>query len=122
MQPQHKGLILIAHGSRNLASNQQTIDLTASLASLVKDKYTQLNHAFLEFADPSIENAVKTQIQAGMTHIVLFPYFLSNGNHVSQDIPLMIGRFQHQYPLIRFTILPAFGLSPDIVELISHLL
>ena len=42
---------------------------------------------FLELAEPSIPDGIQRCIDAGATEVVVVPYFLSAGRHVSEDIP-----------------------------------
>ena len=87
-----------------------------------KVKYTYLNYGFLELAEPSMSDAINQQIQIGANEIVIFPYFLSNGNHVSRDIPALIQTFQNKFPSIIFTILPVFGNYVEMASLISSMI
>lgn len=43
----------------------------------------------MEIAPPSISDAVATAVAAGAKKVVLAPYFLSNGRHISEDIPAL---------------------------------
>lgn len=117
-----KGLILIAHGSRNEESNAEIACLTARLQTLLQHKYALINYAFLEFAQPNIAEAIQNQIQQKMQEIVLFPYFLSSGNHVVKDIPTAIASFQRDFSEITFTIMPPFGSYANMSQLLAELL
>jgi sirohydrochlorin ferrochelatase len=117
-----KGLVFVAHGSRNSISNQHIACLANAVKANIQEKYTYLNYGFLESAEPSISDAINQQIQIGMYEIVIFPYFLSNGNHVSQDIPAIIHVFQKKHPSIIFTILPVFGNYLGMASLISGMI
>ncbi len=116
-----RGLVFVAHGSRNPMSNQQITSLANAVKANMKEKYTYLNCGFLEFAEPSIGDAINQQIQIGVNEIVIFPYFLSNGNHVSRDIPAIIQTFKNEFPSIIFTILPVFGNYAEMASLISNM-
>jgi sirohydrochlorin ferrochelatase len=117
-----RGLVFIAHGSRNTISNQQIEILVKTVARNTQEKYRYVSHAFLEFAAPSISDAVTGQIDAGINEVILFPYFLTNGNHVSRDIPEIVQTFKLKFPNINFIILPVFGSDPAIAALIQNIL
>lgn len=117
-----RGLVFVAHGSYNPISNQHIASLANTVKASIKEKYTYLNYGFLELAEPTISDAINQQIQLGVYEIVIFPYFLSNGNHVSRDIPALIQSFQNRYPSIVFTILPVFGNYAGMASLISGLI
>lgn len=122
MTANERSLIFIAHGSRNTNSNHQITILVNTVAGKVIEKYGRVNHAFLEFSRPSIPEVVQQQIADGMKEIVIFPYFLTNGNHVTTDIPALINNFSLIYPHIKFNILPAFGSFAGMANLIETLL
>ncbi|MCB1878312.1 MAG: CbiX/SirB N-terminal domain-containing protein [Chromatiales bacterium] len=80
-------LLLIAHGSRREASNQEVRELAKKLAQVAGDRYGMVEAAFLELADPSIPDGVSHCVSAGATQVTAVPYFLSAGRHVAEDIP-----------------------------------
>ena len=43
----------------------------------------------MEIAPPTIADAVDAAIAAGATRVVIAPYFLSDGRHMSEDIPAL---------------------------------
>jgi len=117
-----KGLIFIAHGSHNKSANAEIEKFVAILKEKNKNKYTCINHAFLQFSKPSIEDVINLQIKLRMNEIVFFSYFLTHGNHVVNDIPLLVDAYQKKFPEIAFTILPVFGASSHLASLINRLI
>lgn len=118
---QAQGLIFIAHGSRNPLSNDTIAKLVEEVREKVKNKYTHVNHAFLESTTPTLAEAITQQIQEGVKKIALFPYFLSGGNHVTRDIPAVIDLFKQDAAPVEFVILDAFGSYPNMAELITDM-
>jgi sirohydrochlorin ferrochelatase len=43
----------------------------------------------MEIATPTIADAVSAAVAAGATRVVVAPYFLSDGRHMSEDIPAL---------------------------------
>lgn len=117
-----RGLVFVAHGSHNPASNNHIAQLTEKLNETLNDKYSLINYAFLEFVNPTISDAIKLQIQNGSNTIVLFPYFLSIGNHVSKDIPNIIDTAKKSFPDVTFEILPPLGAYEEMINLIIQIL
>ena len=115
------GLILIAHGSKNNEANKYVADLTAQLIATCHDKYDFINFAFLQFANPTIEDAVSVHIQKEIKNIYIFPFFLGPGNHVLTDIPNSMNQLKIKHPTIHFSILPAFGCANNIATWIKSL-
>lgn len=91
-------LLIIAHGSRRGASNDEVRQLADQVRSQPQHAYDHVNAAFLELAEPSIQAGLAALVAQGATDIVAFPYFLAAGTHVAQDIPEAIAEFSAQYP------------------------
>jgi sirohydrochlorin ferrochelatase len=80
-------LLLIAHGSRREASNQEVRKLAARLEQIAGDRFDGVIPAFLELAEPAIPTGVDLCVESGATAVTAVPYFLSAGRHVASDIP-----------------------------------
>ncbi|MEN8176684.1 MAG: CbiX/SirB N-terminal domain-containing protein, partial [Pseudomonadota bacterium] len=65
-----KSLLLVAHGSRREASNQEVRDLASSLANQAGDTYQDVSAAFLELAEPSIPDGILAALERGASEIV----------------------------------------------------
>ncbi len=87
-----KALLIVAHGSRRAASNDEVRALTEIVAERAGDSYDKVSCAFLELADPLIPAAVEGLIQAGADDVTVVPYFLSAGRHVVEDIPAQVAK------------------------------
>ncbi len=82
-----KSLLLVAHGSRREASNQEVRDLTDRLFQAAGERFDLVVPAFLELAEPDVQSGVDGCVAAGATSVTAVPYFLSAGRHVAEDIP-----------------------------------
>ena len=117
-----KALLIIAHGSRLQASNDEVIALKDSLEALIEVDYTQLKVAFLELCEPSISQAIKELVSSGVTEIVVMPYFLNKGRHVSEDVPAELEAMRDYYPDLTITSLPYFGRSELVPQLLKRII
>lgn len=115
-----KFLLIIAHGSRRVVSNQEIYQLTQQLQNM-PSQFQQIRCAFLELAEPSIPDALEQCVQAGAQEIVILPYFLSAGRHVAEDIPEAVHSKQLVYPEVKMTLAPYIGQAPQLVELLLKL-
>lgn len=113
-----QALLLVAHGSRRTASNDEVRTLTTTLAERARADFPIVRCGFLELAEPSIPDGIELCIQAGATEVVVLPYFLSAGRHVASDIPAEVRGKQTQYPHIKIRIAPYLGASAGISELL----
>ena len=113
-----KSLLLVAHGSRRPASNDEIRDLARRLGERAGEDFGIVECAFLELADPSIPEGIELCIDRGATEVVVVPYFLSAGRHVVEDIPAEVKPKQRQHPRVRIRIAPYLGSSERITELL----
>jgi len=82
-----KSLLIVAHGSRRSASNEEVVRLADSVAQKPQNTFDHVQCAFLELAKPSIPEGILDCVEKGSTHIAILPYFLAAGRHVIEDIP-----------------------------------
>lgn len=116
-----KHLLIVAHGSRRQASNGEVEQLAAQLHASPNHDFTQISCAFLELASPSIPQGIQQAIDAGATEVVVMPYFLSAGRHVSEDIPAAIAEVQPANPMVSIRQIPYLGSLAGIAPLmLSH--
>jgi sirohydrochlorin ferrochelatase len=116
-----KAILLVAHGSRREASNDEVRQLVARLKTAAAQQASEIRAAFLELADPSIPDGIQQCIDAGATEVVVLPYFLSAGRHVASDIPAEVKIKQDQHPHINISIAPYLGSAPAIDSVLMSL-
>jgi len=112
-----KSLLLVAHGSRRKASNDEIRALIGRLCA-VADGFDDLACAFLELAEPSIPDGLRQAISRGASEVVVLPYFLSAGRHVVTDIPAEIAGVRKEYPSVDIHLAPYLGAAEGLVELL----
>jgi len=113
-----KALLLVAHGSRRQASNEEVVALSGVIAREMKAEYPIVAAGFLELAEPSIADALDYCVKQGATDICVLPYFLSAGRHVHEDIPGEVDKARSMHGNIPMTILTHIGGSPQMKHLI----
>ena len=112
-----KALLLVAHGSRRGASNDEVRDLTRHLQK-VDDSFQHVACAFLELAEPSIPDGLRAAVAAGAAEVVVLPYFLSAGRHVVTDIPAEVAVVQAEHPDVPIRVAPYLGAADGIVQIL----
>lgn len=117
-----KALVVVAHGSRRAASNEEVAEIAGQLAMLVKDEYPLVGVGFLELAEPLIPDSLEKVIAQGATEICVFPYFLSAGRHVVTDVPNEVNVVQNKYPNIPIKMLSYMGALPSLKNFIAEAL
>ncbi len=108
-------IVLIAHGSRTVSANKahrkMAVDLEAMLGMPVWA-------AFLELADPLIPAAIHQATSAGATKVLVLPYFLYPGRHLSLDIPELVATTAAMHPDVEVVMMPGFGEAPAVLGLL----
>lgn len=116
----NSALLVVAHGSRHAASNDEIKQLVQALASTLKDDYVLVSHAFLEFTQPTIHEAFEFLFENNIDKVTVLPLFVAAGKHVKKDIPLAIAEILERWPnkeIILKTHLGAFsGITKFIKE------
>ena len=70
----------------------------------------------------SIPDGIEYCIQQGAREVVVFPYFLSAGRHVAEDIPAEVRVKQEQYPEIAIHVADYLGIAAGMPGMIlDHL-
>lgn len=110
--------VLLAHGSRRTASNDEVTALAAALAERLQAPVVA---AFIEQTQPGLEAACATLIVAGASRIAVLPYLLAAGRHLAEDIPALVSACQQRWPTLPITISPHVGGAPLMVELLANL-
>ncbi|MCP3875247.1 MAG: cobalamin biosynthesis protein CbiX [Desulfobacteraceae bacterium] len=114
-----KALIIAAHGSRKKESNLEIASLTQNVSKKIKETFDRVDHAFLQFADPLLENKIDELVKKGVIEIVIFPFFIGSGSHILVDIPEMIKRSQLAYDHVEFKVTRHLGKIQAIEDVIA---
>ncbi|UZE96808.1 sirohydrochlorin chelatase [Alkalimarinus alittae] len=113
-----KYLIVVAHGSRRQASNEEVEVLADKVAKKLPTDFSAVKVAFLELASPSIEEAIDNCYEEGASEVLIVPYFLSAGTHVATDVPNEVEKTMAKWPDKKIEIAPHIGSLDPMVDLI----
>ncbi len=114
-----KQLLIVAHGSRREASNEEVRVLATQVAKHLQLPADQVQVAFLELALPSIATALDDCFNNGANEVSVLPYFLASGSHVVSDVPREIEAAQSKWPDKTIKVLPHIGAAESMVGLIA---
>ena len=119
--PDAPSLVIVAHGSRRTAANVEIAQLVEQIAHQAREQYAKVTYGFLEMAEPSIPDAIQSCITAGATKVLVAPYFLAAGRHVTDDIPYQVQLKQVEYPEIDIQVKPYLGSVADMPALLLQI-
>ena len=113
--PRSVVVVVAAHGSRAPAANvahQGVVDALAKVVDL------PVAAAYLELAEPSIPTAIDSAIASGATTVLVLPYFLHPGRHLTDDLPQIVQEASARHPAVAVELLGSFGSEPGLLEIL----
>ncbi len=116
-----ESILLLGHGSpRQDANNLEEIGkmLHGMLHAGCMEDCVKV--AYLRFAEPGIMDAIQGCVKQGAKKIVLPPFFLSSGMHVTRDIPDMIERARTLYPDVTFVYTGPLGVHEKLAQIVME--
>ena len=112
-----RALILFSHGSLLCGSGEA---LEAHAARLrVREEFDLVSVGYLNYSEPRFSEAVAAAAAAGISEIVVVPYFLVPGFFITKSLPEAVDLAQARFPLLSFTVAPPLG---DDISLVDALL
>jgi len=111
-------LLLIAHGSRQAEANDD-LHYFADEVPRTGD-YGIVTAAFLELAEPSIEEGGARCVEQGAQRVVLLPFFLSAGVHVRRDLTRARQILSARFPHVDFRLAEPFGRHALLLEIVRE--
>lgn len=112
------GVVIVDHGSKQPESNQLLEEVVRTFESGNGDKFSIVEPAHMELAEPTIAQAYDSCVARGATEIIVSPFFLGPGRHWTSDIPSLISEAASRHPHTTWKLAPPLGNHP----LIQHLL
>lgn len=73
----------------------------------------------MELAQPTIEEAFDRCVAAGAQKVVLHPFFLSPGRHVTSDIPALMKAAAKRHPEVAWVVSEPLGLQ-ELMPRVMH--
>ena len=115
---QQLGIVIAGHGSRDADGIKEF----EQLIELIKERAPQYNisHGYLEFAAPTIEQAVTRQLSAGANQIIMVPAVLLAATHAKNDLPSELLAFARKYPGIDFHFGSPLSLHPLLLQVVQQ--
>jgi sirohydrochlorin ferrochelatase len=110
-------ILLIAHGSREAAANDDLLALAGRLAA--SGTYPIVEACFLELTEPDIPSGAERCVARGATRVLLVPYFLSAGVHLRRDLTAARAELCRRYPNVEFRLGAPLGPHRLLDELVG---
>ena len=112
------GIVIAGHGSRD----PEGVREFERLVEIIKARGggRRVAHGFLEFARPTIDEAVRASIGAGSQQIAVVPGLLLAASHAKNDMPSEVLALQREFPRARLSYGAALHLHPLVLKLLRE--
>jgi len=111
-------VLILGHGSMREEANKILFTIAGLLKKRVPDKMIQ--PAFMQFGKPDFFDGAEECIDAGAKRIIVLPYFLASGDHVTKDIPGMIEKISNKYPEVKFIFTKPIGIHNALIGVLAE--
>ena len=112
------GIVIAGHGSQD----PEGVREFEQLVNRIRDRACprRVNYGFLEFARPTIDDAVRSAIEAGEQRIAIVPLILLAATHAKNDMPVEVLALQQEFPKTKLHYGAALHLHPNILRLLRR--
>jgi precorrin-8X/cobalt-precorrin-8 methylmutase len=116
-----ESILLLGHGSpKKDANNLEQVG--KMLHGMLHAGCTEdcVKVAYLQFAEPGIPDSIRECVKQGAKKIILHPFFLSSGMHVTKDIPEMIQEARSRYTDVQFIYTEPLGIHEKLAHIVME--
>lgn len=110
-----QAVIILAHGSRNKQARESFVKMVSVLN---KRSGSPVVPAFYSLGTPTLTDAAEDLASGGYSRIIIFPYFLFDGNHVQKDIPALVTELKGKHPGLDLQVLKSLEHEPMMLEIV----
>lgn len=113
-----ESILLLGHGSPKKDANKLE-QVGTMLHGMLHPECREdcVKVAYLQFAEPGIPDTIKQCIDRGAKKIIVHPFFLSPGMHVTKDIPEMIREARQLHPGVDFIYTEPLGVHEKLAQI-----
>ncbi|MDZ4687208.1 MAG: CbiX/SirB N-terminal domain-containing protein [Planctomycetaceae bacterium] len=109
-------VLLIAHGSRRVEANADLEELARRVTE--QGGYAIVEVSYLELATPTIADGGRRCVSRGASRVLMLPYFLSAGRHVTEHLLEHQRQLAEEFPAVAFQPCPPLGLHPLMTQIV----
>lgn len=112
------GVIILAHGSRNECEVSEVLTEVSRRVKSCLPSGVKVMWAAMQFNHSHLEEAIDLLVKQGVKRVVIMPYFLFNGIHLTRDIPSRIGVIRQANPQVEFILAKTLGVDEHLIDLV----
>jgi len=110
------GILIVSHGSPREEANRGFEAMVARVASRLEG--ATVLPTFFSIVHPDIPEQVAAMASRGVRRVLLMPYFLYSGQHVTVDIPALLDQCRGRFPELSIELLPTLENDPVLEDLL----
>lgn len=110
-----EAVLLVDHGSRRAEANE----LLDEVAALVRQRLgagSVVEPAHMEIAEPTIARAFARCVEQGATRVVVHPFMLAPGRHVTEDLPRLVAEAAAAHDGVTFAMAAPLGSHAGVID------
>jgi sirohydrochlorin ferrochelatase len=112
-------VMIVGHGSRDSGSDSAVKRIVEAIKMGSSGEIVE--YAFLQHAQPTPGEALDRCVRQGAKKIVLVPFFMQSGVHVTRDIPAFVEKAKKQHPAMDIRVTAYVGAHPLMQKIIIDL-
>lgn len=116
--PDRVAVMIVDHGSRRDESNRMLLAVADAFRR--HGKWSIVEPAHMELAEPSIATAFGRCVRQGAGLVIVFPYFLAPGRHWHEDIPRLVADAASTHPDVRHLVTAPLGLHALLLQVMDE--
>jgi sirohydrochlorin cobaltochelatase len=113
-------VIILGHGSRSDGNDAVVKRIVAAIRESVNGDIVE--YAYLQYAQPTPDEALDSCIRQGAKKIVIVPFFMQSGMHVTKDIPTLLEKAKQKHPMLDIRVTDYVGAHPLMEQIVADLI
>ncbi len=117
------GIIVLVHGSRGERAAAELPGVLRTVTeglALLLPPGVEVIGAALQFNRPGLEEAVEHLARRDFSRILIVPYFLFPGRHITEHVPELVDEFWRLYPEKEFIVANPLGLDNTFIAHVAE--
>ena len=112
-------IIILGHGSRNTGADEAIRKVVIEVKQA--GSFTVVEHAFLQYVPPTPQEVIERCIGQNADRIVVVPFFLQAGAHVTRDIPELVDQARKRHRGVEIVVTDYVGAHPLMAKVVEEL-
>lgn len=113
-------LILLGHGSRRGIDTDEGLREVVTRLQQRVPPTVRVRLAGFEFTRPNLSEAISGLVAEGSRSILVAPYFLFDGKHITLEIPEELEALNRRYPRVNIVYAPTLGVDARLIEVVME--